>query len=279
MESGTFRKKRKNFAQVSNIALMDKTLSIKAKGLYAMIEAYISIPDFTLYKDFLIKQSNDGERSFNSGWNELKEKGYLKIYKTQTPKGFIYEYELLDEPTPTKCTSGESNTGESNTSLPNNGKEQSKNNKQEKETKENNKLDNNTVIKQFMEKISLDDVNNNSFSLIKQKLITLFNSLNQDELIIIASMDKNVVNNFCIALINLYNDNKITNKEGYIRAILKNIDSFIENYKDKISTFEQIEIYDASKNKEVTKEEKEAFYRLRYGEEFVQWKIKKAILF
>lgn len=271
MESGSFRKKRKNFAQVSNFALMDKTLSIKAKGLYAMIESYISIPDFTLYKDFLMKQSCDGEKSFNSGWKELKEKGYLKIYKAQTPKGFIYEYELLDEPTPPKRTSGKSNVGESNTAVSSSGEEVSKINKQEKEYEENNISYNNTTVEDFFKKVSLDDENQKSFEQIKPRLQALFNVLNEDETLKIASIDN--VNDFCLALINLYNDNKITNKEGYIRAILKNPNAFIENYKNKFSEYEQIEIYDASKNPEVSKEEKLAFYKLRYGENYEQFLI------
>ena len=258
--SGTFRKKRKSFAQVSNTALMDKTLSIKAKGLYAMIEAYISIPDFVLYKDFLMSQSNDGERSFNSGWMELKEKGYLVAYKIQTPKGFIYEYELLDEPTPTKCRSGESTSGK-----PKPGKKQSINNNKENNIKKNNILDNNNIIDNFFKNISLDDENKKFFSAIELRLKKLIKTFNEEEFSIITSLSKEKINDFCLAVINLYNDKRITNKEGYIRTILKDIDSFIENYKNKTFMQEQLEQYDSSKNSEITKEEEEAFYRLRYG--------------
>ena len=258
MESGTFRKKRKGFAQVSNTALMDKTLSIKAKGLYAMIEAYISIPDFILYKDFLIKQSNDGERSFNSGWTELKEKGYLIVYKIQTPKGFVYEYELLDEPTPTKCRSGKSISEKSKT-----GKEQSKNNNKKNNIKKNNILNNNIVIENFFNEITLDDVKNKDFQILRPKIEKLFKSLNKKELQKITDLDRADINNFCLAILNLYNDKKITNKEGYIRTILNDITSFIENYKDKTFYYEQIEQYDSSKNLGITKEEEEAFYKFR----------------
>lgn len=98
MESGAFKKKRKNYAQVSNAALLDKSLSLKAKGLYALIESLLSIPNFTLYKDYLISCSTDGKSAFDSAWKELKDAGYLKQDKIQTHKGFIYEYELLDSP-------------------------------------------------------------------------------------------------------------------------------------------------------------------------------------
>ena len=98
MESGLFKKKRKNYAQVSNTALLDKNLSLKAKGLYALIESLLSIPNFTLYKDYLINCSTDGKSAFDSAWKELKGAGYLVQEKVQTHKGFVYEYELLDSP-------------------------------------------------------------------------------------------------------------------------------------------------------------------------------------
>ena len=50
--SGTFRKKKIYFSQVSNEALRDENLSLKAKGLYALIQSYITIENFILYKDF-----------------------------------------------------------------------------------------------------------------------------------------------------------------------------------------------------------------------------------
>ena len=98
--SGYFRKKKINFTMVSNSALDDETLSLKAQGLYAKIQRYITIEGFKLYKNTLIKKCSDGETSFRSAWNELKDRGYLKQYKmkdSSTGK-WIYEYDLLDEP-------------------------------------------------------------------------------------------------------------------------------------------------------------------------------------
>lgn len=95
---GTFRKKKISYTPISNPALDDETLSMKGAGLYSRIYRYITIPDFTLYKSFLQKKFPDGIRSFNTCWNELKDKGYLKQYRIRTEKGFRYEYELLDEP-------------------------------------------------------------------------------------------------------------------------------------------------------------------------------------
>lgn len=99
MNSGTFRKKKIYFSQVSNEALRDENLSLKAKGLYALIQSYITIENFILYKETLKSACRDGRDSFNSAWKELKDQGYLKQYKMQDEKGKIYyEYDLLDVP-------------------------------------------------------------------------------------------------------------------------------------------------------------------------------------
>ena len=64
-----------------------------------LIESYITIPGFTLYKGFLQKNCTEGTRAFDSAWKELKECGYLIQYKMrQGSNRFYYEYELLDEP-------------------------------------------------------------------------------------------------------------------------------------------------------------------------------------
>lgn len=99
-KSGMIRKKRTYYAQVSNVALRDETLSLKAKGLLAIIESYLTLDGFTLYKDFLLSKSTDGETSFRGAWRELKDHGYLIQYKFQDieTKRFYYEYEVCDNP-------------------------------------------------------------------------------------------------------------------------------------------------------------------------------------
>lgn len=97
-ENGAFRKKKVYFTQVSNNALRDNLLSMKAKGLYAIIQSYITIEDFILYKSTLRKVCKEGEKAFESTWKELKDRGYLMQYKLKKEDGtFTYEYELLDE--------------------------------------------------------------------------------------------------------------------------------------------------------------------------------------
>lgn len=100
MPSGAFRKKKTSYAQVSNIALRDSNLSLKAKGLLSLIESYINMENFVLYKQFLINKSKDGETAFKGAWNELKDNGYLVQYKLQDKetKQFYYEYEVCDNP-------------------------------------------------------------------------------------------------------------------------------------------------------------------------------------
>lgn len=100
MSSGAFRKKKISFSQVSNVALRDEDLSLKAKGLLALIESYLNLDNFVLYKQFLINKSKDGETAFRGAWTELKDKGYLIQYKLKNSetKRFYYEYEVCDNP-------------------------------------------------------------------------------------------------------------------------------------------------------------------------------------
>lgn len=94
---GKFRKKRYNFAMVSNSALQDPKLSLKAKGLYGIIQSLITL-DNDVYKWQIMKICQEGERAFESAWKELKEKGYLIQCKISTKNGFVYKYKLDSHP-------------------------------------------------------------------------------------------------------------------------------------------------------------------------------------
>lgn len=99
--SGSFRPKRVNFAQISNTALQDTNLSLKAKGLYSIIQSLITLPGEDNLRIWKIKKMcKEGDKSFDSTWKELKEAGYLKQYRIPCgEKGkFKYEYDLLDQP-------------------------------------------------------------------------------------------------------------------------------------------------------------------------------------
>ena len=96
-ENGTFRKKQ-SFAMASNSAIRDKKLSLKAKGLYTLIQSYITLDTLQLTKSFLMDFCPEKETAFNSAWDELKKQGYLKMHILPAEKGrFSYEYDLLDE--------------------------------------------------------------------------------------------------------------------------------------------------------------------------------------
>ena len=97
-KSGAFKKKRVYFSQISNNALRDETLSLKAKGLYGLIQSYLTLEDFTLYKPFLEKKCREGRKAFESAWKELKKSGYLVQEKNKDENGhFCWTYNLLDD--------------------------------------------------------------------------------------------------------------------------------------------------------------------------------------
>ena len=94
---GAFRQKKVYFSQISNHVIRDNELSLKAKGLYSLIQSYITIEDFILYKNTLKRQCKEGETSFENAWKELKVRGYLVQYRYRGKSGsFYYEYDLLD---------------------------------------------------------------------------------------------------------------------------------------------------------------------------------------
>lgn len=92
-------KKKKGFTQVQNWAPDDMTLSDKALGLYTRIQRWITFeaPGFECTKAFMRTKTPSGEKAFDSAWNELKERGYLKMYCVPPAN---WEAELLDEPQP-----------------------------------------------------------------------------------------------------------------------------------------------------------------------------------
>lgn len=101
MERGLFRVRGESFSMVSNAILKDTNISAKAKGMYAVIKCYITIPNFKVYKTYLQRNCfKEGEKAFETMWKELKDNGYLKQYRIRDAKtnSYVYEYELLDTP-------------------------------------------------------------------------------------------------------------------------------------------------------------------------------------
>lgn len=97
-----FRKKKLGFTALPNHVLFDTNLDEDSVFLYAMIQYHITLPNFDLYKSYLVricKDRNIGQRKFERMWKNLKTVGYLKQYKMKGEGGeWFYEYELLDFP-------------------------------------------------------------------------------------------------------------------------------------------------------------------------------------
>lgn len=97
MAEGFFRSK-KGFTVVQNEITRDVKISLKAKGLYLVIQAYISMPDKKWTKEDFRNLTKEGKKAFDSAWKELKESGYLKVHIMSDNGRWRTEYELLDEP-------------------------------------------------------------------------------------------------------------------------------------------------------------------------------------
>lgn len=190
---GRFRRKKVNFSAVSNEILRDDTISLKAKGLYALIQSYITLENFSLYKGFLQSRCKEGDRAFESAWKELKDTGYLVQYQTKDEQNrFFYEYELMDIPLqfpgttfcgtgecttyktydvqnvePTKCTTSE--MGVHNNTIPNN-------------TLQNNTLSNHIVsIKAVQEQISYETFPESDLPQLDEIVMLITEILNRED--------------------------------------------------------------------------------------------------
>ena len=72
---GFFRSK-KGFTVVQNEITRDRDISLKAKGLYLVIQANITMPDKRWRKEDFKSMTCEGKKAFDGAWNELKEAGY-----------------------------------------------------------------------------------------------------------------------------------------------------------------------------------------------------------
>lgn len=99
---GTKQMKANSCCNVSNLAAQDRFLSLKAKGLYLLIQSCMEDPEFDVdrFKPALQAKCKEGSDAFESAWKELKTAGYLKQlripFNDGKSKGFCYEYELLE---------------------------------------------------------------------------------------------------------------------------------------------------------------------------------------
>ena len=103
MDNGRTKKHKVNYSQISNNLLNDKTLSLKAKGLYSFM--FSKPDDFNFTIRSLSKQLLEGQRSIMATLQELKDKGWVSYSKNSDGTGIyiLNEYpnlhnSNLDEP-------------------------------------------------------------------------------------------------------------------------------------------------------------------------------------
>ena len=91
--------KTKDYTVMSNAHLRDENLSLAAKGLLSVA---LSLPDDWEYSvEGLCKYCKCGKDKMRSLMKELKDNGYLKIDKTNSPSGtFDYEYVFYETSQP-----------------------------------------------------------------------------------------------------------------------------------------------------------------------------------
>lgn len=88
-------KQRAPFTQVPNALLADPDLSLKAKGLYALM--YSKSDGWQFYESALVRESRDGKDAVGSGLDELVEAGWLVRSggrSDDTGRFTAYDYEL-----------------------------------------------------------------------------------------------------------------------------------------------------------------------------------------
>jgi len=91
-------RKQKNFSIISNIPLNDKSISFKAKGIWAYL---MSKPeDWEVRVSNLINTSTEGRDAIYSGIKELVEAGYMNKIQHRDESGKMtgMEYQVFEDP-------------------------------------------------------------------------------------------------------------------------------------------------------------------------------------
>lgn len=94
--------KEDNFVIIDKAFLLNEEISLKAKGLLALLLSY---PDnWQFYKAEIVQHTTDKENSLNSGLKELIENGYIvrKQRKDENGKFEGYEYHVYEKPSTEK---------------------------------------------------------------------------------------------------------------------------------------------------------------------------------
>lgn len=89
--------KSKDYTVISNVFLKDKNLSLKAKGLFAMVMSLKEDWDFTI--EGFAKIVKEGETAIYNAIKELKEFGYCSVVQLRDDKHIIgNEYTFFETP-------------------------------------------------------------------------------------------------------------------------------------------------------------------------------------
>ena len=94
--------KEDNFVIIDKAFLLNEEISLKAKGLLALLLSY---PDnWQFYKAEIVQHTTDKKNSLNSGLKELIENGYIvrKQRKDENGKFEGYEYHVYEKPSTEK---------------------------------------------------------------------------------------------------------------------------------------------------------------------------------
>lgn len=84
------------YSQIDNSILLNKNLSLEAKGLYSIIKHFSTIPGFKIKRSHILQMSGYGEKAFRRVWKELKTFGLLVESKTRQGSKWIYSFTLGD---------------------------------------------------------------------------------------------------------------------------------------------------------------------------------------
>ena len=102
--------KEDNFVIIDKAFLLNEEISLKAKGLLALLLSY---PDnWQFYKAEIVQHTTDKENSLNSGLKELIENGYIvrKQRKDENGKFEGYEYHVYEKPSTEKTSTEKPST-------------------------------------------------------------------------------------------------------------------------------------------------------------------------
>lgn len=88
-------KKSTGFTQISNELLLDKRLSLKAKGLYCYL--FSKPNNWEFYHKIIIKELKEGREAIDNAIKELENFGWLKRIRKKTKDGKFANYDYMLE--------------------------------------------------------------------------------------------------------------------------------------------------------------------------------------